>query len=542
LPVAPDIVSGGSMTLYYSSIYAQSISVFHDNGDTLFTNVSFSLENQITGLAGRNGAGKSVLAKVLLQQKRPDAGSVVCRANIGFLPQLTCGHKHQSLGSIAEFLSVVEKLQALRRVENGSCDPMDFDLVGDDWGAWDDLCLQLHEMGVPPDPFMPCHRLSGGELTRLMLWQLFSADYDFLILDEPSNHLDQLGRQWLIERMRSYHGGILLISHDRQLLDHAACIMELTAEGIRHYGGNYSFYAQQKGLQQAAIDRAVANVEKQVRQIRKQYQRNTEKAQQRAALGNRSRQSGSQPKILLDAKKDSAQRSTAARKVQCEQQLSQVEQKAAGLKAQQSQFRSQQLMINQSEKRLSGVLDLLAVQLCFGLNRVIDLSMQYGDRVHLVGNNGCGKSTLLKTVMGELEPRSGRVVSKVKLCYLDQHFSLLDERQTVLENLQRLCVDNSQSELRTMAASVGFRRDRVNLPAAALSGGEKMKVAMLVVSHQRGDTLLLLDEPDNHLDIESKQMLALALSDYRGSMVLISHDEGFVAEVGINRTLWLEDS
>lgn len=527
------------MTLYHPSLFAQSLAVFHDNGDALFTNVSFSLEAQITGLVGRNGSGKSVLANILLQEKMPDSGCVVCKAKVGFLPQITQYHEREALGSIADFLHVTDKLHALIRVENGSCEQADFDLVGDDWGAREALCLQLQEMGLPPDPFMSCTRLSGGELTRLMLWQLFSADYDYLILDEPSNHLDRLGRQWLVKQMGSYHGGILLISHDRLLLEHAASIMELTAKGVRHYGGNYSLYAQQKERQQVAIERSVANAEKQVLQIRKQHQRNLEKAQQRAAQGNKARQSGSQPKILLDAMKESAQVSGSARKVQFEQQLSKAEQKAGELKAQQLQTKPQQIVMNHSEKRLSGVLDLLAVQLSYGDSKAINLSLQYGDRLHLTGNNGSGKSTLLKTITGELKPLAGQVKCKAKLCYLDQHFSLLDEGQTVLENLLRLCPDSAQTELRTMAAGVGFRRERVELPVVALSGGERMKIAMLVVSHQQGETLLLLDEPDNHLDIESKQMLAQALCGYRGCIILISHDETFVKDVGWNRSLEL---
>ncbi|MCW8328425.1 ATP-binding cassette domain-containing protein [Photobacterium sp. SDRW27] len=527
------------MTLHYSPILAQSLSVFHDNGETLFTDVSFSLEHQITGLVGRNGSGKSVLANVLLRQKTPDAGNVVCQARVGFLPQLTRNRALQEQGSIASFLSVEEKLRALRRIENGSIDQQDFDLVADDWGAWDALCLQLDEMNIPADPLMPCYRLSGGELTRLMLWQLFNGDYDFLILDEPSNHLDRAGRKWLLEQMRRFDGGILLISHDRLLLECVACIMELTAKGIRHYGGNYSLYSQQKELQQVALDRSVADAERQVRQIKKQQQRSIEKAQKRATHGNKARRDGSQPKILLDAMKDSAQRTASARKVQFEQQLSKAEKKAADLKDQQYRFKSQQLMINESDKRHSSVLALLAVQLRYGFSKEINFSMQYGDRVHLTGNNGCGKSTLLKAIMGNQQPNSGQVLCKVELCYLDQHFSLLDDQQTVLENLQQLCPDYSQSELRTMAAGVGFRRERVNLSVALLSGGEKMKIALLVVSHQYGETLLLLDEPDNHLDIESKQMLAQALSGHMGGMVLISHDDAFVAEVGINRTLML---
>lgn len=510
------------MTLYHPSILAQSLAVSHDNGDPLFSNVSFSLGRQITGLVGRNGVGKSVLAGLLLEQEMPDSGQVICNGKIGYLSQLTQYQDRQDLGTIADFLDIAARLKALRRIEKGSCEQADFDLVEDGWGAWDSLCFQLQAMGLPPDPFKQCSSLSGGELTRLMLWQLFRADYDYLILDEPSNHLDRAGRQWLIDQMSGFEGGILLISHDRLLLEYVEEIMELTPKGIRHYGGNYSFYAQQKELQHVAIERSVAN---------------QEKAQQRAVQGNKARQSGSQPKMLLDGMKQSAQLSASARKVQFAQHLSQAEHKASELKAKLIQVKPQQIMINQSEKRVSSVLTLVALQLRYGDSKAINLSLQYGDRLHLTGNNGCGKSTLLKTITGEITPAIGHLNCTTQLCYLDQHFSLLDEQQSVLDNLHQLCPAKTQTELRTMAAGAGFRRERVELPVAALSGGERMKIAMLVVSHQEGETLLLLDEPDNHLDLESKQLLAQALVTYQGSLILISHDDVFVKEIGVNRTL-----
>ncbi|MGF1728887.1 ATP-binding cassette domain-containing protein [Photobacterium kasasachensis] len=530
------------MTLIHSPILAQSLAVSHNNGEQLFSNISFSLGSQITGLVGRNGVGKSVLASVLVGDRIPESGKVVCNAKVGYLSQITQNQERRELGTIADFLGMSAKLKALARIELGSCEQADFDLVGDDWGARDALCLQLQKMGLPPEPFKPCCGLSGGELTRLMLWQLFGADYDYLILDEPSNHLDRAGRQWLVEQMCAFDGGILLISHDRLLLEHVDEIMELTAEGVRHYGGTYTSYARQKELQHAAIERSVVNAEKQVLQIRKQYQRNMEKAQQRAAQGNKLRQSGSQSKLLLDGMRQSAQLSASARKVQFANQLSQAEQKASELKAQFEQVKPQQLVINQSERRASSVLALVAMKLRYGEGSAINLFLQYGDRLHLTGSNGCGKSTLLKTITSELTPVAGHMSCAAQLCYLDQHFSLLDEQQTVLENLQRLCPVCSNTELRTMAAGVGFRRERVNLSLSALSGGERMKVAMLVVSHQEGETLLLLDEPDNHLDLGSKQILAQALATYRGSLILISHDDCFVKEVGITRTLALGEN
>ncbi|UTV30621.1 ABC-F family ATP-binding cassette domain-containing protein [Photobacterium atrarenae] len=518
---------------------AHNLAVFHDNGETLFSDVSFSLELQITGLVGQNGAGKSVLAKILMQQIRPDAGTVHSLARLGCLAQITDAAQRSEMGSVVAFLGLEAKLQALTRIENGSCAPDDFELVGDDWDIRDVLHARLTAIGLPPDPFQPCQALSGGELIRLQLWQLFEGDHDYLILDEPSNHLDQAGRRWLIEQLHQFRGGVLLISHDRQLLQEADHILELTATGVCQYGGNYAVYAEEKLRQQVAAARALSSAENQVAQLRRQYQRSQEKAQQRAVAGKKERRSGSQPKMLLDGKKEAAQLSASARKVQFSRQLAVAEQRVSEHKARHIQDKPQQLKVNAAERRLSVVLDVINLTLPYGQHAPISFRLCYGDRVHLVGPNGCGKSTLLKTLLGDEQPTAGEVHCRANLCYLDQHFSLLDETQSVLANLQRLCPEHTETELRTMAAGVGLRRQRVALPIGRLSGGERMKVALLVISHQPGETLLLLDEPDNHLDLAAKQMLSRALHQYPGPMLLVSHEPDFVAEVGIQGCLVL---
>ncbi|UXI03174.1 ABC-F family ATP-binding cassette domain-containing protein [Photobacterium sp. TY1-4] len=528
------------MAMSASIMTAHALAVYHHNGEALFSGVSFSLEHQITGLVGKNGAGKSVLAGILSQQIQPDAGTVRSSANIGCLAQLTNITQRREMGSVAAFLGLETKLQALARIEHGSCAPEDFELVGDDWEIREVLRARLSAIGLPPDPFQPCQALSGGELIRLQLWQLFEGDYDFLILDEPSNHLDQAGRCWLIQQLHQYCGGVLLISHDRQLLREVDRILELTAEGMCQYGGNYTDYVEEKARQQGAASRALASAENQVTQLRRQHQRSQEKAQQRAVTGKKERRSGSQPKMLLDGKREGAQLSASARKVQFSRQLAAAEQRVSEHKARYVQDKPLQLKVNAAEKRLSAVLDVTQLTLRYGQHAPISFRLTFGDRVHLTGPNGCGKSTLLKTLLGELQPTAGEAHCRASLCYLDQHFSLLDEAQTVLANLQRLCPDYTETELRTMAAGVGFRRQRAELPVGRLSGGERMKVALLVISHQPGETLLLLDEPDNHLDLVAKQMLARALHDHQGPMILVSHDPDFVADVGVQDCLALE--
>ena len=171
--------------------------------------------------------------------------------------------------------------------------------------------------------------------------------------------------------------------------------------------------------------------------------------------------------------------------------------------------------------------------LAFGSSQPVNLQVGEGDKLHLQGGNGSGKSTLLKTLTGRLPLQAGELHVNTPLCYLDQHFSSVLPTLSLLDNLLQQCPALSESDARTLLAGIGFRRDSVFNPAETISGGEKMKLAMLIVSHQPQQPFLLLDEPDNHLDLNAKILLAAALNRYQGGFILISHDTAFADEAGV---------
>ncbi|MGL1957720.1 MAG: ATP-binding cassette domain-containing protein [Colwellia sp.] len=171
------------------------------------------------------------------------------------------------------------------------------------------------------------------------------------------------------------------------------------------------------------------------------------------------------------------------------------------------------------------------IVLPYGSEEKLNFKVTNNEKIHLVGENGSGKSTLFKIILGELKPRSGRINLNAKIFYCDQHFSLLEHQLTMLECMEKYCTDLNEVALRTILAGIGFRGDKVYTQAAQLSGGEKMRLMILIASHQVELPLLLLDEPDNHLDIESKSVLANALNEFNGSLILISHDEYLVNHI-----------
>lgn len=524
-----------------ASISVQNLTYRFDNGDTLFSNLSFTLDNKITGLVGRNGVGKSILAALLAGERAPYSGSVFTCCRVAWLRQIGAKEKIFQYETISDFLGVRERLEALSRIAAGGCDPHDFGLIGDNWLLREELEHQLLALGLPVNPFLPCQALSGGQLTRLALHQLFQFDNSYLILDEPDNHLDEQGKIWLIEQMQRFDGGILIISHDRDILRCVDNIMELNGLGVRQYGGAYDVYAAYHANELINQERRIDHVKTQIKQMRQTIQKNREKAQQRACQGKQVARSGSQAKILLNNKKQSAERAGGARESNQNRQLAQVQDQLIKLNKQHEMLKQQSLTLGTAEKSASRVLDITEVCLPYIQPEIsITFSVDFGEKIHLSGANGSGKSTLLKVIAGQLPPLQGNIQVRAGLCYLDQHFTLLDSACSAKENLGHICSHLTETERRTLLAGIGLKRERADQVVSTLSGGEKMKVAMLAISHQPSNVMLLLDEPDNHLDLDTRLMLAKALRDFAGSLLVVSHDQYFIADIGVSREIKLD--
>lgn len=511
-------------------LQAHNLSYQLPAGDTLFHSVSVSMSCRRVGLVGRNGAGKSLLATILMGERMPTGGTVVCNADTGVFCQQP-SHLLASEATIAEFLGVAPVLDALSRITKGECTDYLFESVGEQWDLPAQLARELAALGLPDDPQTPCATLSGGQLAILRLWQLFKGPHNLLILDEPSNHLDRRARRWLQAQLQSTAAAVLLISHDRELLQGMAEIWELNQTGITVYGGNYAHYAAQKQLKEQALNRQLETLHKQQKQVQQQAQRSLEKAAQRASQGQKLR--GSQAKCLLDKQKDRATASATSRNKNIESRQKQLQQRASQLQSAQCLTQKQAIYLSSANAGNKKAITLFNSVLAFGSSQPVNLQVGEGDKLHLQGGNGSGKSTLLKTLTGRLPLQAGELHVNTPLCYLDQHFSSVLPTLSLLDNLLQQCPALSESDARTLLAGIGFRRDSVFNPAETISGGEKMKLAMLIVSHQPQQPFLLLDEPDNHLDLNAKILLAAALNRYQGGFILISHDTAFADEAGV---------
>lgn len=517
-------------------IQANNVGYQFSDGGILFSSISCSLSNRRTGLVGRNGCGKSLLAELLSGQRQPTSGTVTINTTLSYYSQLT-SQWLESDQTIAQMLKLDKVLAALDRIEQGDCAAHLFDDVAERWDLKQQLGELLGKLGLPLDFDLPLRHLSGGQLARLQLWQLFESDSELLVLDEPSNHLDYQAKQWLVDKMRSWQGAILLISHDRTLLREMSTIWALNGGELRQYGGHYDDYLSQKTTHQQALDRQMNVVKTQLRRTKLEQQKNQEKADKRAAQGNKVRKQGGQPKILLNAMRNSAQASAANRATNQRGQSERLNQRLDALQAQQQEQQVIKMRLKAPQLTAKPLLNIINFTVPFSQCYPLNAQLSSGDKMWLMGHNGCGKSTLLQLINRQNMPE---LRCNCAVFYLDQHFSLLQPEHSLLDNLVHYCSHLNQGEARTLLAGIGFRRDEVHRLSGSLSGGEKMKLAMTIVGHQADSPLLLLDEPDNHLDLHSKQVLSQALKEYPAALILVSHDQEFVAEIGINRTVMFQ--
>jgi len=521
------------------SLTLESVSFLLPDGRPLFTDLDLRFDARPTGLVGRNGVGKSVLARILAGQLTPSTGRCLRVGSVCYLPQQVAPAAGASVARVAGAQPV---LDALARIESGSVDPADFDAVGERWGLPQALANALEQHGLGHlSPNQPAAELSGGELTRVALLGAWLAQPDFLILDEPTNHLDRRQREALIERLQHWPNGLLVISHDRALLDTMQRTVALTAFGLQDHNGGYHSYAvardQDRQRAADALDRA--KVERRRAEAEARTQR--ERLDHRQAHANRAGRDANQPRILLGGLKQRSQVSAGKRLHQQAENLASLQQEvreaASRIEHRDPLALFAPLPAAASQRRAVIAEDLV---LPFGSagGHALDLVMTGRQRIGLVGDNGSGKSTLLQVLAGQIAPASGHGTVQVPFAYLDQRLTAIPAQTSPLQHLLDANPQAREAQVRMQLAQLGLSGDTATMPASQLSGGERLKAALAHALYR--DTpaeLLLLDEPTNHLDLDAAQALEHALRQYPGALLVVSHDAAFLHAIGLEQRL-----
>jgi ATPase subunit of ABC transporter with duplicated ATPase domains len=526
------------------SLTLEGVSYQLPDGSILFANLNEQFDARPTGLVGRNGIGKSMLAQILAGAIAPTAGRCLRNGTTHYLPQQISiqNTSLQKNATVADLAGVRGVIDALQRIEHGSTDAADFDAVGGRWNIRQQLQEELARNRLDYLQLdTSAGQLSGGEIMRTALLGAFLSGADYLILDEPTNHLDSENRRALMDQLQRWPNGLIVVSHDRKLLENMSRIVELSTLGLRSYGGNYSFYANAKRREQ---DSALEQLE-QRKAERKREQRllseQREKLERRQARGKKQASNTNQAKILLGRQKERSEISGGKLRAKMELQHEELSSRVHAA-AQQVDEDAAIVLYAPSTEAFSPekIADLRNVVLAFGGagKNPIDLILNKAQRIGLVGCNGSGKSTLLRTLAGLVAPLSGHCDIFVKTAYLDQHLNTLNPEKSILEQLLSLNTVVDEGVLRTRLAQLGLRADRVLLPSSLLSGGERLKGALACALYaDRPAQLLLLDEPSNHLDLISVQALEVMLRQYRGALIVASHDEMFLENIELTDRL-----
>lgn len=502
---------------------------------TLFQHLDFQLPYaQCTGLVGRNGQGKSILLRLLSQSTDlAYQGQISWQCPIAYLPQL----QRLTGLTIAEALEVNDLADAFMRIEQGIASFIDYELVEDQWHLppqWQQL---LEQAQLPIMLDYPVTQLSEGQKTRLALCRLFLLKQHYLLLDEPSNHLDHNSRQWLMDCIQAHPAGCLVVSHDRDLLNEMQHILWLNEFGIEHYTGNYANYHMQATLQREALEKSIEQDKRDSKQLAIQQHHTLMKNQKRQTVAKKHRETGSQAKILLDFKKEQAGQHTGQLVQQQQRQLQQVRSALSDKQYMLEKIKPQQFEFPETHSKTGEILRLTAVAHPFMAETTFNFALQAQEKIHLSGENGSGKSTLLKLIAADHKPTSTSigVFKNAHSFYLDQNFSFLRFEDSALDNLLRLNPQHTAEQWRNLLGQMRLRGDKSLQPLSQLSGGEQLKVALVTIANPATPfDLLLLDEPENHLDIESRELLAHAIRSFRGTVILVSHDDSFVEECEID--------
>ncbi|WP_369309547.1 ATP-binding cassette domain-containing protein [Providencia rettgeri] len=504
------------------------------NQVALFPPLNGTLSCQKNALIGHNGRGKSVLMRLLAQVLPPTQGNVHWNIPFTYVDQLT----RLTGETLIDALGITQLYHAFSRIEAGGGSPSDFELVDDKWhlpSQWQSL---LDSARLPISMETPIAHLSGGERTRLALCRAFLQQDKFLLLDEPDNHLDATSRQWLSQKLTEHRAGSLVISHNRALLGEMTTIFELSEKGLQEYGGNYALYDSQKSVEIAAIEAQAERIEKRINQEKKQQQATLQKAAQRKKQGEKIRYGGSQSLLLLDMQKNRAEKRQSNIAERHQRVMDNLQNQQQENQEKMHYTKQQKMVISYQSEGKKVTVFAADLRLPYGYLSPLSFTIYSGEHWHIQGDNGCGKSTLLKVLAGHLQAQSGEFRLSGHFCYLDQHLNLLDKTQPVSEALHQYQPSFTVEQWRTQLGMLRIRGDKSLQPLQQLSGGEQLKATLLALTHSPNPpAILLLDEPDNHLDLESKQLLEDLLNDYQGTLLLVSHDDAFVKRCNITHTL-----
>ena len=492
-----------------SFVTVRNVSFALPNGRELFQNVSFSLDVGLTALVGPNGIGKTTLARL-----------------VGGLLEPTTGTIHRQ-GPVVVF----------SQRENPTPIAVETFLAAEyTWSARGESLLQ----GI--DRSALCTTLSGGQWMRVRLARVLREQ--FLILDEPTNDLDDAGRNAMVQFLRNHESGALLISHDRQCLALCNNILELSNRGLTKFGGGWAAYTTHKEKEREGLRKALEHAKRERDRALSEHHTQQARQEKRNRRGAEASARGGQAKILLGGRKSNAQvatgKATATSLARASDAVHDVYKAFQEVKVDPVMYADLLGCEIPAQKLVAEASDfnICLNRWLYGKN--LQFSWRGNIRIALKGENGAGKSTLVQAVLGAaFETRGTLRKGNLVTLAIDQRCASLDDDKSIFENIRDVAM-LSESEIRSGLARFLFTKEAVFQKASQLSGGERLRAALAKGFLSRSQPeLLILDEPTNNLDLPNVEFLEKLVREFRGALIVVSHDETFLQNCGIQQELVL---
>lgn len=522
----------------------QHISHIHPTKDLLFDNINLAVNKQDkVALIGNNGTGKSTLLKIIAGESQPSSGQLKAIVEPHYVPQVF-GQYNQL--TVAQVLRIENKLNALKEILNGNATENNLTVLNDDWAIekrcheslsyWKLKDLDLNQkMGT----------LSGGQKTKVFLASISIHNPELVLLDEPSNHLDISGRELLYRFIQSTKSTLIVVSHDIKLLNLLNMVCELTKHGIKIYGGNYNFYTEQKQVENNALNQDIQIKEKALRKAKQKERETLERQQKLDARGKKKQEEAGVARIMMNTLRNSAENSTSKIRSVHTEKIGGISEELQELRSSLPAIDKMKLGFEHSRLHKGKILcEAKGINFSYHSQKLWKQNLHFqiinGERIALKGLNGSGKTTLINMILGNIEPQTGAIYrAKNKSIYIDQDYSLIDNKLKVYEQAQRFNISSLQDhEIKIRLNRFLFAKDAWDKPCGVLSGGERMRLTLscLTINNQSPD-IIVLDEPTNNLDIQNIEILTTSINEYQGTLIVVSHDETFLNKMKIERTI-----